>query len=555
MKGWFWAATTALLGAMGAAEFISARGENQTWDEGIHLAAGYSYIRTGDFRLNPEHPPLFKLLAGLTLVPLKPQLPIPSEAWDGARQLEFSDRFLYQGRPGADEMLLRGRSVTLALSLALGLAIAVWTRRHFGEAAALGALFLYALDPNVIAHSRYVTNDMWVTAFVFFATIAWARYLRTGTVRDLLLAGVTLGLALVTKFTALFTLPVMAALYAARSWQTRRFSARHAAASFAAAAALAALVIAAAYGPATLESLGGPALTSTLKEPTLMNAALRRLGWFFDLPDHPYFRGLSIVGRTGMLPHPAFLMGDHSNNSWWRYYPTVFALKAPTAAVLATLACIALGVWPLTRGPRLKLREEGAFRWVVLAAPITVYVPMLLISPLALGIRYMLPLFPFLWILVAAVITQRARRWMLACLGALLLAETAAIHPYYLAFFNAPSGGPGDGPRYLVDSNIDWGQDLKRLSQYLRSVGWNRPIPIAYFGSAKLSYYGVEWQELPKTGEAEKRAKLDSLAAISVTMLQSPYTGEDYGWLRELKPMAKVGYSIYVYDLRKGGRR
>ncbi|MGO9130424.1 MAG: hypothetical protein ACLQIS_11895, partial [Bryobacteraceae bacterium] len=150
-KHWFWAAAALLLAAMGGAQVTSALQETETWDEGIHLAAGYSYLKTGDFRLNPEHPPLFKLLCALPLVALHPKLPLEDASWTKGDQQEFSDAFMYQNRVPARKMLFVARLVTIALTLGLGLALVLWTRRKFGAVAALGALSLYAFDPNLIA--------------------------------------------------------------------------------------------------------------------------------------------------------------------------------------------------------------------------------------------------------------------------------------------------------------------------------------------------------------------------------------------------------------------
>jgi len=160
-KKWrFPIAVTALLAAMGVVMAMTAAGETQTWDEGIHLASGYSYLKTGDFKMNLEHPPLFKLLAGIPLLLLKPDLPLDREAWKNGWQIEFSRDFMDVNRVSPDQILRYGRIPNMLLTLLLGFAIAVWTRRRFGTAAALGALFLYATDPNAIAHGRYVTNDL-----------------------------------------------------------------------------------------------------------------------------------------------------------------------------------------------------------------------------------------------------------------------------------------------------------------------------------------------------------------------------------------------------------
>ena len=160
-------------------------------------------------------------------------------------------------------------------------------------------------------------------------------------------------------------------------------------------------------------------------------------------------------------------------------------------------------------------------------------------------------------IAVAAAAMQT--RWSRRVLPVLLLAaaiESAAVYPHYLAFFNVFIGGPGNGPKYLVDSNIDWGQDLKNLRRYLDQRGAPK-LCISYFGRADLFTYGVtQFETVPTTWQTPERQNADCLAAVSATLLHGVYTGEDtYRWLREREPVAKVGYSIYVYDLRRGKAR
>src|SRR5262249_10961070 len=153
----FWPAILAMLAAMTAAMIASMRQESQIYDEATHLAAGYSYLTTGDYRLNPEHPPLSKVLAALPLLFLKPHLPWEEASWQSANGGYFGAIFLYLNRVDAEKMLHAARAVTIACTFALGLLLAAWTRKHFGPAAALLAVALYALDPNITAHGRYVT--------------------------------------------------------------------------------------------------------------------------------------------------------------------------------------------------------------------------------------------------------------------------------------------------------------------------------------------------------------------------------------------------------------
>ncbi|MGO9094485.1 MAG: ArnT family glycosyltransferase [Bryobacteraceae bacterium] len=568
-KAWqFRMAAGALLAAMGIVMAVTAAGESPTWDEGIHLAAGYSYLKTGDFRLNQEHPPLFKLLAALPLLAVNPRLPLESERWKNADQIEFSHEFMDQNRVTPDQILRPGRIPTMLLTLLLGAAMAVWTRRRFGTAVALGALFLYATDPNLIAHGRYVTNDLMVTFFAFATVMAWAKFLETGRKRDLLAAGVLLGLGLVSKFSGLFLIPVLALLYLLRWWQQsaeepaaagKKLSLKHCIISLAVLASISVVAIGAVYGPETLRSLSGPALNDEIRDggpATAIGSALRAMGDFFDLPAHPYLLGLNRVSEFDAGGHNAYLLGKRSQFGWWYYYPLVFAVKTPTAVLLLVAGCLGLAAWRLARGFRsitVAALKKLPFHWVALGTPIVVYGALLLTSRVDLGVRYLLPVYPLLFILLAAVAMRKPRVWLIVALAAIQLIEVARIYPDYLAFFNTVSGGPGNGPRYLVDSNIDWGQDLKKLRRYLKTNFPNEKVCFSYFGPSSLFNYFTPDADLPETQQVERRKKADCIGAISVTNLYDVYDTEDkHIWLRQMTPIAKVGYSIYLFDLRKG---
>jgi len=172
----FWAATGLLLAYMGVVLVTTSRKESQTWDEAVHLMAGYLYWKTGDFEVNWEHPPLGKLLAAAPLLVLNPRLPLEHEAWWARDFFGLARIFLYKNRVPPDTLLFTGRLPTIALTLVLGALLAVWTRRRFGAGPALLALFLYSLDPNLIAHGRYVTTDLIATLMIFSAVAAFSGY-------------------------------------------------------------------------------------------------------------------------------------------------------------------------------------------------------------------------------------------------------------------------------------------------------------------------------------------------------------------------------------------
>ena len=554
-KHWFWLAAGLLLLAMGAAQVTSALQETQTWDEGTHLAAGYSYLKTGDFRMNREHPPLFKLLCALPLLALNPRLPLEDASWKEGNQEVFGDTFLYKNRVPAERMLFAARSVTIALTLALGLVLALWTRRRFGEVAAVAALSLYVFDPNLIAHGRYVTGDLAATAFIFLSVIAWAEFLETKRWRDLAITGVVLGLALVSKFSAVFLLPVLVALYWLRRWREGRgrLTMLHFAASMAVAGAIGVAIIGLAYGPETIRSFHGTKLRRVVDPTTTAGAIMSQVGKRLGLPAHPYLVGLYEFAQHDSGGHSAYLMGMFSDQGWWYYFPVVFGVKTPAAALILLALSVAVGLVALARaGPRRWQMRAVPFEWVALLLPPLVYFAFCMRSHVNIGVRHILPVYPFLFIAIAAGLARKAwGKRALAALVLVLAVESVAVYPHYLAFFNGFAGGPENGPRYLVDSNLDWGQDLVNLKKYLAAHDMKK-LCICYFGRASMQYYKIDYMYLPETAETAKQKEMDCVAAISATQLQGAYVGERaFAWLRARQPMAKIGYSIYLYDFRR----
>ena len=176
-------------------------------------------------------------------------------------------------------------------------------------------------------------------------------------------------------------------------------------------------------------------------------------------------------------------------------------------------------------------------------------------SGINLGLRHILPIYPFIYAAIAAGLAaaplHRIARYAMAALVLAQAAECARISPDYLAFFNVLSGGPSRGPEYLVDSNIDWGQDVKKLDRWLAAHGTHR-ARVYYFGNAQMRYYGI--QELGYPGPLDQAGwdEIDDYCVASVTPLYGVYVPlAILTPLRMREPIAKVGWSMYVYDLRK----
>ncbi|MFN7922358.1 MAG: glycosyltransferase family 39 protein [Bryobacteraceae bacterium] len=519
----FYLAVAALQALMATLQVSSIVLESQTVDEAVHLTAGVAIWKTGDYRLDREHPPLLPLIAAIPPLIAGVDFKADPAHWESANDFPIAWPFLYQNRLAPDTILLLARLPAIALTLALGLVLAVYARRRFGDAPALVALFFFVTDANLIAHGRYVTTDAVATFGIFLAAISWIAALDSERWRDWMLAGAALGIALVAKFSTLFLLPVHVAVAIAK----RRSSLGRPMGAFAAAAAVVAVV----YLPDTLRLPSAPPLASSVQAVSPRAQAMQAAAAKWHVPKHGYLHGVYELLAHDDFGHPTYLNGVRSAKGSWLYFPTAFAVKTPTATLALSLAAIVLA-WR---------------RFSLLAIYPIVYALLAVSSSINLGIRHLLPVYPFLFLLIGIVFARK--RWVLAVAVAVQLFELARIHPNYLSFFNTLAGGPAAGHRYLLDSNIDWGQDGKKLAVWMRQHRVNA-MCVDYFGPAPLPIYGVGMLPLAKN-EAE-RAELDCQYAVSLTRLFDVYDPpQTHEWLRKLEPVDRVGYSIWIYDLRK----
>ena len=541
----------------------SLRGKSATFDEGAHLPAGYTHLALGDHRLNPEQPPLVKLLAAAPLLVLRPVFHADDPAWAAGRQWELGRRFLYRWND-ADRLLIRGRLPMVGLACALALAVFLRTRRLLGRAPAALALLLCVLSPDVLAHGRLVTTDLALALFFFLSVAAFDRLTRRATVPRLSAAGLALGAAFATKFSAPVLLPVLAALGMVavfspepvasrlrgreRLVEGRRARVVHVGLLLAAMAAVAWLVVWAAYGfrhalspdPAVRQ-----AERALLDEPgpgVVPRAVAAAAG--LGLVPEDYARGFLFVLEHSEA-RPTFLLGERRDGPFPGYFLVTFALKTPLALpVLLLLSAFAR--------PRLSWRA-AAFLWL----PVVLYLAFTSTRGLQIGHRHLLPVYPFLFVAAsrAALLDGRALRALVVGLAVTYAASTLRVHPHYLAYFNEAAGGPRNGYRLLVDSNLDWGQDLPGLAAWMADRGVSR-IKLSYFGSADPAYYGIDAERLPGYSaphptHVTREVRPGDLVAISATNLQGLYLEPEDRRLmarfRRLEPIDQVGWSILVY--------
>lgn len=578
-----------LLVLMATFQIVSMVQETQSIDEGVHLTAGVSYLLTGDFRLNEEHPPLIKMISGVGVLLTRPVIHFGTPAWNEANQWAFAQEFIYHSGNDADRILLFARLPMVLVSLGLGLLIYIIGRRIGGESAGLIALGWYVLDPNFIAHGRYVTTDVGA-AFAYLAVMyVLVRLLERWSRGNLIAFGIVFALAQMTKYSMVFlwiiivALPVIWYLAYHRERGTFTFILKRVGLILLIAGVMTSIITFALYWGQVgygrddirvqklfverdqlIQSGTLDEQLSILQKVVELSDGTTAGERFYlrilldtPIPAWSYFKGLVKVISHNAGGHLSYLVGNYALMGWWWYFPVAFLVKTPLVTLVMLL--VAVAAYSTRRGrTRLGLTDHSRARgwlWMLVTAA-ALYFIWSMTSKINLGVRHIFPVYPIIFILIGMV---SARLWMhggrsvrtgILVIMSLYLATSISAFPTYLSYFSEAVGGSVHGPKYLVDSNIDWGQDVKRLRSYMEE----NAIPyvcMSYFGQANLEYYGIDYRYLPNGNDPHSPADVDCVVAISVTSLLS----QDgiYWWLREYEPDVRIGGSIYVYDFR-GGR-
>lgn len=523
---------------IGAARIVSTYHVfNQTWDEPAHVAAGMEWLDRGRYTYEPLHPPLARVLAAIG-----PRLAGIRSAGQESVWLE-GNAILYAGGR-YDRNLALARLGMLPFFVLAAWIVFAWTRRLGGAAAGLWAMLLFTTLPPVLANAGIATTDMAVTATIALAAYCLTLWLDRPTPGRSVALGLALGLALLSKLSAMVFLPTAAAAMALCRRRERPASKEVASPSrmlrlrLTYAAAL--LTVWAGYrfavGPLTAPQATGAAVESAW--PSLDRVARARV-----FPAPALFEGIGLLAAKNRAGHKSYLLGEVRTTGWWYFFPVALAVKTPLPFLLLTGAGI-VATWRATSGVERRRRLEPA---AIALAILLICLP----SRINIGVRHVLPMYSFLAIVagMGAVSLWRARRaapvgGVLAILlvGGHLVASGRA-HPDYLAYFNELAGRHPE--QILVDSDLDDGQDLKRLADTLRA----RRIPavsLAYAGSATLAEHGlppIHWLEphRPVTGWVAA-----SLYSLKLGSLDRP-GHDDFAWLERYRPVALVGRSIRLY--------
>lgn len=540
------------------------RRESQTWDEANHIFAGYRTWTDGDFGLNPEHPPLVKLLATIPLLRAQLKNPVLEERYFKEDAFLRGKEFLYQN--DADKILARTRTAAAVLTLLTALVVFLATREMFGRGAAFVALILLTFDPNLLAHGALITNDVGFACFMLLSVYTFYRFVKSPAALRLVVAGASVGLALAVKHTGVLIVPILFLLALSEILRNvfasdREKITRHA-----------------------LKTLGSLVLIMLIGWVVLWSFYRFRYdarphGLQLNPPLAEYVKGLepheawpiSTMARLRILPesylyglvdikltanyYTSYVLGKVYAHSVWFYFPVTFLIKSTVGVLALSLLSLAVVV-----SGRLSRGREILF----LLVPPGVYLVVALTAGMNIGVRHVLIVYVFVYVLIggaawALIRRSRRRAYIVGALLLLHLGSSLMAFPNYIAYGNELWGGPSQTYRYLSDSNADWGQQLKSVKQYLDQRGV-KDCWFVYFaeGVAEPSYYGIPCKPLPTINTLwlnlpiEVPESIDGPVLISAANLSGfefgPGSLDPYDQFKRLSPTAVIDRGVFVFD-------
>lgn len=543
-----------------------------TYDEGVHATAGYSYWAFHDFRLQPENGLLPQRYLALPIY-FSSQFHFPkpdSHEWKQSDVWTLSDEFLHHLGNDLDALLFRGRAAIALIGACVCLLVYRWSSELYGTVGGMLSLVLCALSPTMLAHSGLMTSDMMATLFFLLSVRRVWKNIQVVSIGTVILGCLSVAGLFLSKFSAPLIIPMAGMMALAQLISVRpirvvslrgastEVTSRTAQMGVISATTLAYVlltvcVVWAAYEFRYLAFSGHEAAGSAFYKFQSIAECTNHLGttgavirWFsiHRLLPESYLYGAAYV--LMQLNRYEFWNGDYSTDGWRLFFPYCFLVKTPLPVHALVGTTVVIGIRRAMSG----LRSTTLYETVPLWSLIFVYSLSSIFSTLNIGHRHILPLYPAMFVLCGSSAAwlrseRTSLRWLLAAILCLFLIESGRAYPHYLAYFNQITGRTY-AYRHLVDSSLDWGQDLPGLKQWLDNHGWDgsprHRVHLTYFGTGDPHYYGIQASLLPVDRFPPEAPQFrPGIYCVSATALQcvyaqaqGPWTDRYEAWYREL---------------------
>ncbi len=568
----------------------ASRNDAATMDELAHIPSGYTYVRYLDYRLNPEHPPLVKMLAGIPLLFTDVRFPTEHKSWesDVNGQWDAGTEFLYRSGNDANVIIFWARILPILLTLITVVIIFFWARELMGPWWALVPTALFGLSPTVLAHGHYVTTDIGAALGTVIGIFSYSSFILFPSKKKLIVAGLCFGIAELLKFSNVLLIPLfilltvisfLAEAYRNKGNDTYRPAARawFYARSIFLIFLIGAFVIYAVYFLFTLNYPPERQFSDTSKilegfpTPFLKNINIFFAKNVILRPFGEYMLGILMVLQRSGGGNTGYFLGEITNTGWWYYFPVIFFMKETIYELLLIVCGVTAAVRNVLSSVRKKMRLKRTAEYIgthmhefSMITFVVIYWTWSLGSTLNIGMRHLLPVFPLMYILSVNSIktfidsrgvTGTKKRNRIGIGLAILFSigittQSIMSYPHFLSFFNIFGGGTERGYNIVTDSNYDWGQDLKRLKEWKEKMEESgtpvEKIAIDYFGGGNPDYYlGKNAVEYWSGSMGNPKSKGIEWLVVSINSLTQSFAtetngfhrdpGKHYEWLRDIR--------------------
>lgn len=545
-------------------------------DEPAYIAVAYYFVKYADTSMAILHPPLTMLMSGFPLLFANVNEPYSYQKCVDVGYYKCSQDFFFGSGNDADEIGIYARIPFLMLSVILGLLLFFFTEKIYGTKAGFVALALYSFSPTILSFNTIVFTDFLIAFFVFSTIYLFWKLLKNYSRKWLILTGISFGLAFASKFTAIFLIPVILILFAVKACQdqkNKKALLKKYSKQFLWILAIGIIVLYSSY----FFTFGTISESIPQRYVKSMQSAIDNFGKEsikykisnylingLKMPMPQYIAGFAGQYQVESTKRKlGYINGEIYYGGKWYYFPEVMLIKNP----IPLLILFAMGVYISIMQFRKNTLNE-----LFIMLPIIFFVGPFILANFNLGLRHVLPIFPFVFMLCSRAADTKSynSKFLFRSFVIILLAwyviSSLLIMPHYAAYFNEFVGGAKNGHKYLISSNLDMGQDLKGLRNYLNENNITK-IKLAYHGAFDPEYYNISYEPLPmesyipwapgfgleESGYKEDCSKKYGIIAISVSNLHgyNLINQSCFEWLNKYKPIKSIGNTIFVYDIKK----